>query len=94
MEKHVSFQDYTIVACGTLNSELNHLKETGFLNAKRILYIKPGRHELPRELESQLIRQISNAKEYSPNIIVIYGGKFCYVNAGNPYRKMDMIIQE
>jgi len=94
MEKRVSFRDYAIVACGTLNMELNHLKNGGFLDARKILYTKPGRHEVPRELESQLIRQISTAKKYASNIIVVYGGKFCYVNADNPYRKIDTIIQE
>ena len=59
MEEHASFQDYTIVACGTLNMELNHLKDSGFLDTRKILYTKPGRHEVPRELESQLIRQSS-----------------------------------
>jgi len=94
MEKRVTFQDYAIVACGTLNMELNHLKDTGFLDARKILYTKPGRHEVPRELESQLIRQISNAKQYARKIIVVYGGKFCYVNADNPYRRIDTIIAE
>jgi len=94
VEKRVSFQDYAIVACGTLNMELNQLKENGFLDARKILYTKPGRHEVPRELESQLVRQIGKAKTYAPNIIVVYGGKFCYVNADDPYRKIDTIIQE
>jgi hypothetical protein len=94
MEKNVSFRDYAIVACGTLNMELNNLKDGGFLDARKILYTKPGRHEVPRELESQLIRQIGTAKTYASNIIVVYGGKFCYVNADNPYRKIDTIIQE
>jgi hypothetical protein len=92
--KRVSFQDYAIVACGTLNMELNHLKETGSLDVRKILYTKPGRHEVPRELESQLIRQITNAKNYADKIIVVYGGKFCYVNADDPYRKIDTIIEE
>jgi len=94
MENRVSFQDYVIVACGTLNMELNHLKDSGVLDAKKILYTKPGRHEVPRELESQLIRQIGTAKKYASNIIVVYGGKFCYVNADDPYRKIDTIIEE
>jgi hypothetical protein len=94
MEKRVSFQDYAIVACGTLNMELNYLRNSGFLDASKILYTKPGRHEVPRELESQLIRQIGTAKKYASNIIVVYGGKFCYVNADDPYRKIDTIIQE
>ena len=25
---------------------------------------------------------------------MVYGGKFCYVNADNPYRKIDTIIEE
>jgi hypothetical protein len=58
MENHASFREYAIVACGTLNMELNHLRDSGFLDAKKILYTKPGRHEVPQELESQLIRQI------------------------------------
>jgi hypothetical protein len=94
MENHLSFRDYAIVACGTLNMELNYLRDSGFLNARKILYTKPGRHEAPRELESQLIRQTGTAKTYAPNIIVVYGGKFCYVNTDNPYRKIDTIIQE
>jgi len=54
-ENRVAFQDYAIVACGTLNMELNHLRDSGFLDARKILYTKPGRHEICRELESQLI---------------------------------------
>lgn len=94
MENHLSFQDRAIVACGTLNMELNYLRDSGFLNARKILYTKPGRHEIPRELETQLIKQIRTAKKYAPNIIVVYGGKFCYVNADDPYRKIDTIIRE
>jgi len=94
MEKRFSFREYAIVACGTLNMELNYLRDSGFLDARKILYTKPGRHEVPRELESQLIRQITNAKKYARKIIVVYGGKFCYVNADNPYRKIDTIVAE
>jgi hypothetical protein len=94
MQNDLSFRDYAIVACGTLNMELNHLKESGVLDARKILYTKPGRHEIPSELESQLIRQIGKAKTYASNIIVIYGGKFCYVNADDLYRKIDTIIEE
>jgi len=94
MANHVSFRDYAIIACGTLNMELNSLRESGFLDAAKILYTKPGRHEIPRELESQLIRQIANAKKYADNIIVVYGGKFCYVNTDDLYRKIDTILKE
>lgn len=89
-----SFQDYAVVACGTMNMELNFLRDSGFLNAAKVLYIKPGRHEIPRELEGQLIRQLANAKKYANRIIVVYGGKFCYVNVDNLYRTIDTIIEE
>jgi len=94
MTNAASFGDYAIVACGTLNLELNYLQQSGFLNARKILYTKPGRHEIPRELEEQLIRQIGNARKYSQKIIVVYGGKFCYINADDPYRTIDRIIEE
>jgi len=94
MGNRVLFRDYTIVACGTMIPELNYLKQIGFLDARKILYTKPGRCEFPRELESQLIRQIGNAKKYSQKIIVVYGDRFCYVNVDNPYRQIDTIIQE
>lgn len=94
MSNSESFQNCAIVACGTLNMELNRLSETGFLDAEKILYTKPGRHEVPSELESQLIRQINVAKRYSSRIIVVYGGRFCYLNADNPFRTIDTIIEE
>ena len=92
--KPTPFQDYAIVACGTLSMELNCLRNIGFLDAGKILYTKPGLHQAPRELENQLIRQIGNAKDHSGKIIVVYGGKFCYVNTDNPYRNIDTIIEE
>ena len=56
--KNKLFEDYVIVSCGTLLSELNYLRKDGFLNAKKVLYTKPGRHEVPKELESELIEKI------------------------------------
>jgi hypothetical protein len=94
MDKPISFRDYAVVACGTVNMELNKLEKSGALDVRKILYTRPGRHEVPRELESELTKQISSAKNYASNIIVVYGGKFCYVNADDPYRKIDTIIQE
>jgi hypothetical protein len=90
----ITFQDYAIVACGTMNGELKSLKDSGFLDASKILFTKPGRHEVPRELEEQLVLQIKNARKYSEKIIVVYGGKFCYLNASEPSRTIDMIIEE
>jgi len=94
MINQTSFHNYVIVACGTLSMELNQLKANGFLDANKILYTKPGRHQTSRELENQLIKQIGNAKNHSRKIIVVYGGKFCYVNADDPYRNIDTIIEE
>jgi len=94
MGNQVSFRDHAIVSCGTLVPELNYLKESNFLDAKKILFTKPGRHESPPELENQLIRQISNAKKYAEKVIVVYGGKFCYINSDDPYRTIDKIIEE
>ena len=94
MAEQLSFKDYVIVSCGTLAPELNYLRKQGFLDAKKIVYTTPGRHEVLKELESQLIQKIDSAKEHSKKIIIVYGGKFCYVNIDNPYRTMDTIIQE
>jgi hypothetical protein len=33
-----SFKDTAIVACGTLSLELNHLRESGFLDVRHIYY--------------------------------------------------------
>lgn len=88
----VSFEDIAIVSCGTLTMELTRLKEEGFLNAKKILFTVPGLHQDIHELETQLIRQIKKAKEVSEKVLVIYGGKFCYVNADDPLKTMKTII--
>jgi hypothetical protein len=94
MEGNISFKDYAIISCGTLAPELNFLRKEGFLDAGKIIYTTPGRHEVLKELESQLIQKIDIAKEYSKKIIIVYGGKFCYVNVDNPYRTIDTIIQD
>ena len=92
MEKK-SFKNHVIVSCGTLFPELNYLKKIKFLDAKKILYTKPGRHEVPVELERQLIEKINLAKKYSNKIIVIYGGKYCYINIREPHKTIDKIIK-
>ena len=90
----VSFRDIVIVSCGTLSLELDYLKQQGFLDVKHIFYNTPGLHERPGELERQLIYKIGKAKEISEKILVVYGGKFCYVNGDNPTRTMKKIIEE
>lgn len=90
----ISFADVTIVACGTVRPELEYLRGAGFLDAKDILYTTPGLHQDCQELERQLVRQIEKAKTVSDKVIVVYGGKFCYVNVNNPSRVMELIIEE
>ena len=70
-----------------MSSEAIGIKRTGFLDARVILYTKPGRHEVPRELERQLVKKIGSARNYAQKIIVVYGSKFCYINADDPYRR-------
>jgi len=91
---NVSFADIAIVSCGTLSLELNFLKKEGFLNTNHLFFTTPGLHEDIRELEHQLIQRIDKAKEKTDKVLVIYGGKFCYVNADEPMRTMKNIIEE
>ena len=90
----ISFSDFAIVSCGTLSLELQHLKEAGFLDAGHIFYTTPGLHENPRELERQLLQHVQKARDKAKKVIVVYGGKFCYVNANQPTRTMKTIIDE
>jgi hypothetical protein len=90
----ISFSDIAIVACGTLSLELNHLKKEGFLDTDHLFFTTPGLHEDIHELESQLIDRVSKAKERVGKVLVVYGGKFCYVNADEPLRTMKTIIEE
>ena len=94
MEPAVSFRDYAVVACGTMSPELNYLRATGFLDVRKVLYTKPGLHQEPLELERQLVQKIGLAKTYASKIIVVYGGKYCYINTADPYRHIDTILEE
>ena len=92
-DRRISFKGYSIVSCGTLSLELNHLRANGFLNADKILYTKPGLHEHPMELAKQLKRQLRHAKAYSSKIIVVYG-KRCYIDSRDYFKTIDTLIQE
>ncbi|OAT81830.1 DUF1638 domain-containing protein [Desulfotomaculum copahuensis] len=92
MSADVSFKEYAIVACGTMSPELNHLAETGFLDAAKIIYTAPGLHQKPLELEKQLLKQLSEAKKYARKIIIVYGGTYCYINVREPLRTIDTVI--
>lgn len=91
---NISFSDIAIVACGTLSMELNQLKEEGFLDTEYLYYTTPGLHQDIHELERQLVEKIQTAKEKTEKVIVIYGGKYCYVNVDDPLRTMQTIIDE
>ncbi|MBW2517878.1 MAG: DUF1638 domain-containing protein [Deltaproteobacteria bacterium] len=88
-----SFSDIAIVSCGTLSLELNYLKKTGFLDSDHLFFTTPGLHEDIHDLERQLLQRITRAKEKTKKVIVVYGGKFCYVNPDEPTRTMQTIIE-
>ncbi len=89
-----SFADIAIVACGTMSLELNHLKAEGFLDTEYLFYTTPGLHQDIPELERQLLRKIEKGRQSADKVLVIYGGKFCYVNVDEPTRRMQDIIAE
>jgi len=89
-----SLADVAIVACGTMSLELAHLQKEGFLDTNPIFYTTPGLHQDIPELERQLIRVIEKGKQAAEKVLVVYGGKFCYVNVDEPTRLMQTIIQE
>lgn len=90
----VSFADISIVSCGTMSLELNYLKRQGLLDAAQILFTTPGLHQDIPDLERQLIHQINRAKQATQKVVVVYGGKYCYVNPAEPTRLMKTIIEE
>ena len=90
----ISFADIAIVSCGTLSLELNHLRAEGFLDTEHLFFTTPGLHEDIHELERQLLNRIAKARQKAGKVLVVYGGKFCYVNADEPTRTMQQIITE
>jgi hypothetical protein len=90
----VSFADVAIVACGTMSLELNQLKKEGFLDTNHLFYTTPGLHQNIPELERQLVKMIDKGKQKAEKVLVIYGGKFCYVNVNEPTRLIQTIIKK
>jgi len=76
-----------------LKSELEHLKNTHFLDADKILFTAPGLHEKQTELERQLSRQLEKARTYSQEVIVVYGER-CYLDPVDPTRDIDRLLLE
>ena len=93
MKEGISFKGISIVSCGTLKSELEHLKNTHFLDADKILFTAPGLHEKQTELERQLSRQLEKARTYSQEVIVVYGER-CYLDPVDPTRDIDRLLLE
>jgi len=93
MPDRVTFKGYSIVSCGVMRPELEHLRRSGFLDADRILYCAPGLHEWPWKLEEQLPRRLQAARQVCERIIVLYGEK-CFMDLQDPLRMTDALIQE
>jgi hypothetical protein len=89
-----TFAGIAIVSCGTLSLELNHLRQEGFVDTEHLFFTTPGLHENVAELERQLVARIQKAKTVASRVLVVYGGKFCYINADQPTRTMHTIISE
>ena len=92
--KSPGFSDIAIVSCGTLSLELNRLRAEGFLDTEHLFFTTPGLHEDIHELERQLLDRIIKARQQVGKVLVVYGGKFCYVNTDEPTRTMQQIITE
>jgi hypothetical protein len=91
----MSFDDLCLISCGMLHREVAHLKETGFLNPKRMFFTAPGLHALPERLEAALLDRLSKAQTscLADRIIVIYGKK-CFVDLNEPAKRVDSIIND
>jgi len=66
-----SFENIAVVACGTLNLELNHLRDEGFLDTEHLLFTTPGLHQDIPELERQLLRKIEQGRQRAEKVLVI-----------------------
>jgi hypothetical protein len=77
-----------------LHPEITHLRETGSLNPRRILFTPPGLHALPKKLEEHLLGRLAQAREWCPDheIVVVYGKK-CHVSTDEPLKRVDSILE-
>lgn len=93
MSQRTTFTGHAIVACGTLRRELSCLRESGFLDAERVLLTGPGLHAKPEELKVQLQRQLARAEDACDRVIVVYGSK-CYLDLDDPTTTVDSFIPD
>ena len=91
---HLSFEDHCIISCGMLRPEITYLTKSGFLNPRQTLFTPPGLHALPDKLEEHLLKAVTRARQWCPDhkIVVVYGKK-CYVDADDPLKRVDSILQ-
>lgn len=89
-----SFANIAIVSCGVMSLEIRALQDEGFIDTQHVFYTTPGLHQDPFELERQLMDKVKKAKEAAGKVLVVYGGKFCYVNTKEPTRTMKTLIAE
>lgn len=88
------FKNCTIISCGMLHPEIQHLVSEGFLNPRKIFFTPPGLHALPERLEEYLRKRLKQAQELAPGQkrIIIYGKK-CYINPDEPLKRVDSILE-
>jgi len=89
-----TFENHCIISCGMLHPEITHLIESGFLNPRRLFFTPPGLHAVPDRLEECLLNRLARARKScrDDRIIVVYGKK-CYVDANQPLKRVDSILQ-
>ena len=87
------FSDICIISCGILKTEINHLQNNGFLNAKKVFFTAPGLHEWQLELKKQLSNQLKTAFTISDKILVLYGER-CFMDPNDPSIVTDILIKE
>ncbi len=82
-----------IVSCGTLRADIERLISSGELPVDTVLFTDICLKERPRELERQLREKLQEAKQQDEAIVVVYGTG-CFLDATNPSRTIDSILEE
>ena len=90
-----SFENTCLISCAMLHPEINHLEQSGFLNAEKIYFTPAGLHALPDKLEENLLDRLSKAENdcSGQEIIVVYGKK-CFVSTDEPLKRIDTILAD
>jgi hypothetical protein len=75
-----------------MSPELDYLANTGFLDARAVIYTAPGQHDNCEALEKQLAEALDRARQSAERVIVVYGGRMCYINRAQPERTIDTVL--